>query len=75
MKRSLIALSVVLAGCATNASQLYSHSDSRRNADRDYAECDYEATRATVSIRSGIEAGWMQGTLIRQCMQLRGYSR
>lgn len=42
---------------------------------RDKAQCYYEASAATASIRSGIEAGFQQGHLEQLCMQARGYDK
>lgn len=70
MRRILIAVSVVFAlgACATPFAD-------DPQAARDFAECNYEADKATATIRSGIEAGVTAAQLRRQCMALRGYVR
>ncbi|TAK45238.1 MAG: hypothetical protein EPO27_10485 [Betaproteobacteria bacterium] len=40
---------------------------------RDQLECEYDASKATANIRSGIEAGYQQAELRRMCLQARGY--
>ena len=42
---------------------------------RDQMECEYEATKAVpdTGMGSALAIGMQRGSLMRQCMQLRGY--
>jgi len=71
MKRSLIAVLLVSAGCATGA--WYRPNGTEAGFRQDNLECDYEARKATAATISGFQAGWEQATLRRMCMQTRGY--
>ena len=63
---------VALAGCAPQ--QAWFHSTATpEQFNRDKLECEYDARKATVNIRSGIEAGFEQANLQRMCMQVKGY--
>lgn len=72
MKRLAILACVLLAGCATGKWYSTKHSDPAQ-FEQDRRECEYDARKATVAIRSGIEAGYEQGNLTRMCMETRGY--
>lgn len=74
MRVLMIALALILAGCGSPAP--YRAATITTSAvDKALVECKLDATKATANIRNGIEAGWMQGTIERQCMQSKGYTR
>ena len=62
---------VLVAGCAQ--STWHHQTANQQQFARDKLECEYEAQKATAGIRSGIEAGYEQGSLQIMCMKVRGY--
>lgn len=70
MKLLALALAGTLAGCATTQ---WVHPTGNAKLKQDTMECSYEAKKATAGIRDGFQAGWEQGALERQCMEVRGY--
>lgn len=73
MKQMILLTTILLAACqATNWNK---PGASQAQAERDYAECDYEAKKATAGIINGFEAGWMQAEIRSDCLRLRGYRR
>lgn len=74
MRITLILAVAILTGCA--APEPYRASGVPvAAADKALRECTHEATKATANIRSGIEAGYMQATIERQCMEAKGFTR
>lgn len=68
----IVGVAALVAGCANT---IWSRpGGSTPEAERDVAECQYEASKATVSIRSIIEQILTAQDLTRQCLRLRGYS-
>lgn len=72
MKKLVVVLAVTLAGCA-GGGRMYNENVTQAQADRDTAQCKYEARVATANLRSGLEAGFMQNDLYISCMEARGY--
>lgn len=72
MKHITILLAVALTGCAA---PVYRQSSSAGSAsDQALAACKYDAAKATASIRSGLEQGYMMATLTKQCMASKGFT-
>lgn len=72
MNKTLLLIGVmVMAGCA--APRPITNSSGRQPSEREILECDYEATKASAAVRNGMEAGYVQGTVRRQCLALKGY--
>ena len=46
---------------------------SQAESERDFAQCRYEASVATATMRDPIEQGLMKRDLVNQCLRLRGY--
>lgn len=72
MKLAILALVLLLTGCATGKWYSTRHNNPAQ-FEQDRRECEYDAAKSTVAIRSGIEAGMQQGSLTRMCMEARGY--
>jgi len=66
----IILTAALAAGCAA---PVYLDATGAPAPARDLAECDYDATKATATIRSGAEQGFMAGKLLSQCMAMRGF--
>ena len=66
----IILATALFAGCA---GPVYRDASGAPAPARDLAECDYDATKATATIRSGMEQGFMAGKLLSQCMAMRAY--
>jgi hypothetical protein len=76
-KKALIAVATVIfiAGCATGPNHGMKRANtSPEQANRDDAECDYEADKAVVNLK-GVEAGMKSAGLWKQCMRLKGYAQ
>lgn len=72
MRHIAICLAVLmLAACVQRTWVRPNTSAAQR--DQDLRECAYEARKATAAITSGVRAGWEQGSLERQCMEVRQY--
>lgn len=82
MTRILVALPVLLAGCAAPGYWNHAHGDQAR-FQQDAAQCVYESKLATAStpystrlsaqVSQDIATGVQQGELQRLCMQAKGY--
>lgn len=70
-KTLLLLAALVIAGCA--APRPMTNAAGQQPSERDVMECEYEGTKASAGIRSGIEAGYMHGTIKRQCLALKGF--
>jgi len=70
-KTLLLLAALALTACA--APRPLVNSAGLSPTERDVAECDLEATKVSASIRSGIEAGYVAGTVRRQCMAVKGF--
>jgi hypothetical protein len=68
--KSLVAVCALLTGCAATT---YAPIRDWSPLEMAKAECEFEATKATANIRNGFEAGYMKGTITRQCMITKGY--
>lgn len=62
---------IAVSGCAQG--KWYHPTADQAKFEQDRRECQYDAEKATVNLRSGIEAGMQQSSFMRQCMQIRGY--
>ena len=67
----LALVTLALVGCA--APQPPRNSDGQAVPQQVFAECDYEAAKATAGIANGFNAGWTRGDLRRQCLAMKGY--
>lgn len=64
---------LLVAGCGGR--RMYeSPEKSRAQEERDYAECDWEASRATAGLADGGEMRDRVEALIEKCMRARGYA-
>ena len=73
MKYAIILFTIALTGCAApQYSKVTAPASPQEQAMRD---CKYDAAKATSSMMNGLEAGFQQGTLTRQCMEAKGYKR
>jgi hypothetical protein len=70
-KLLILAAAAALTGCVATAP--LQNSAGVQPSQQELTECEYEATKASAGIRSGIEAGYMQGTIRRQCLAVKGY--
>lgn len=75
MRYIALLLPALVAACATPTTVWHHPSKPTASYQQDVLECDYQAKVATANIRSGVEAGYMQSTLSRDCMAARGYIR
>ena len=73
MKTSLTALLLLalLGGCATGQ-WTHAHNDAAR-FERDRAECNYEAEKASSGGRTMADRVGDRVYIVRSCLQLRGY--
>ncbi|WWW36159.1 hypothetical protein V8017_04065 [Stenotrophomonas rhizophila] len=77
---------VMLAGCGTTQIKAWSKPGaSEEQKQRDLAECDYDASKATTgdgkapkstgdAVGDGVVRGMEKSDLIKKCMRVRGYS-
>lgn len=70
----LLVLLVSLAGCATGGSYTFCHPDRLPvEVDQDWRACQYEAEKATGSMKTGFDRGWNKGNISSKCMETKGY--
>jgi len=73
--KKVIPFVVLLAACATpdfRASFEKSGVDEAAR-DRDYAACDYDASRAVAGAAAGADRGSQRTEILVKCMRMRGY--
>jgi hypothetical protein len=68
---SVALVSAAMAGCVALPPRL--NAAGQPPTPQVLAECDYETSKATANIRSGIEAGFMKGELTNKCLAAKGY--
>ena len=73
MNRAAIIIAVLLSACGS--APVWRDAAGNAAPAQAVAECDYEASKATAGIRSGMEQGYMTGQLRSQCLVVRGYRR
>ena len=71
MRYIALAAAILVTGCANM--QWDRPGASRSDAARAEQACAYEAHRATAAITNGMQAGWEQGSLTRECMRVQGW--
>lgn len=75
MRRIMLACAaaLVLGGCGGR--QMYKSPDkSAVQEERDYAECDWEASKATAGLADSSEMRDRVQALVDKCMRARGYA-
>lgn len=70
-KTLLLLAAVAIAGCA--APRPLVNVAGLSPSAQDVAECELEATKASAAVRNGLEAGYVAGTVRRQCMAVKGF--
>lgn len=68
----LAAVSLLLAGCGGRP-RFESPDRTALQEERDYAECDWEASRATAGLADSGERDGRVRDLVVKCMRARGY--
>ena len=77
----LIAITIIISGCATSTDIWYNPSVSQQQAQTDWNQCEYEASRGSYTpmgafdspISSGIQQGIQKVSLMNKCMTTKGY--
>jgi hypothetical protein len=74
MKSLLVAIAVLLSGCATERG-FYTSESGEIAPYQVLVECEYEASKVAAGIRNGIEAGFVKEDMFRKCLAVKGYRR
>lgn len=77
----LIAITIIISGCATSTNTWYNPSVSQQQAQTDWNQCEYEASRGAYTpmgafdspISAGIQEGIQKASLMSKCMTAKGY--
>lgn len=82
---ALLSGALMLVGCGTSQIKAWSRPGaSEEQKQRDLAECDYDASKATIgdgkaprstddAVGEGVVRGMEKSDLIKKCMRIRGY--
>jgi len=76
-----IGVMILISGCATSTNVWYNPSVSQQQAQKDWNQCEYEASRGAYTpmgafdspISSGIQEGFQKVSLMSKCMTAKGY--